>query len=104
MKHITVENFESEVLKSNVPVLVDFAAVWCGPCKMMGPVIEEIELEFKDKVKVCKLDIDESAQLAQQYKVMAVPTIMFFNNGEIKDKIVGVVPKIEIEDKIKEFV
>ena len=98
--HISSGNFEEEVLKSNVPVLVDFFATWCGPCKMVGPIVEELAGEFEGKAKIAKLDIDQDPALAQQYKVMGVPTLMFFKNGEAVDKIVGAVPKAAIAEKL----
>lgn len=95
---ITKENFEKEVLKSDIPVLVDFWATWCGPCKMIAPVIEEIAEEYEGKVKVGKVNIDEQMDLALEFKVMSIPTIMLFENGEVKKREVGVMSKAEIEE------
>ena len=95
---ITKENFEKEVLKSDIPVLVDFWATWCGPCKMIAPVIEEIAEEYEGKVKVDKVNIDEQMDLALEFKVMSIPTIMLFENGEVKKREVGVMSKAEIEE------
>lgn len=95
---ITKENFEKEVLKSDIPVLVDFWATWCGPCKMIAPVIEEIAEEYEGKVKVGKVNIDEQMDLALEFKVMSIPTIMLFENGEVKKREVGVMSKTEIEE------
>ncbi|MEG0156827.1 MAG: thioredoxin, partial [Anaerovoracaceae bacterium] len=92
--HITKENFESEVLKSSVPVLVDFWAPWCGPCKMVGPVIEEIANEVTD-AKVGKINIDEQVELARKYGVMSIPTLVVFKDGQIVRQEVGARPKAD---------
>ncbi|HIW39627.1 MAG TPA: thioredoxin [Candidatus Eubacterium pullicola] len=89
---ITKENFESEVLKSDKPVLVDFWAAWCGPCKMLSPVIDEIAEERSD-IKVGKINVDEQPELASQFAVMSIPTLIVFKNGEIANKAIGVQPK-----------
>lgn len=99
----TDENFEAEVLKSELPVLVDFYADWCGPCKMMAPVIEEIADEFTGKVKVGKLNVDESPATASKYKVMSIPTLLVIKNGEVADTIVGAVPKAHVVDKLSQY-
>ena len=89
---ITKENFESEVLKSDKPVLVDFWAAWCGPCKMLSPVIDEIAEERSD-IKVGKINVNEQPELASQFAVMSIPTLIVFKNGEIANKAIGVQPK-----------
>ena len=89
---ITADNFEEEVVKSDVPVLVDFWAPWCGPCQMLTPIIEEAAAEIQG-AKIGKVDVDEQAELARQYKVMSVPTLMVFKNGEVAKRQVGVIPK-----------
>lgn len=86
---ITADNFEQEVMKSEVPVLVDFWAVWCGPCQMQGPVVDEAAEEFAGKVKVGKLNVDEEGTLAQKYNVMSIPTLILFQNGEAVKKEMG---------------
>ena len=96
-KVFTAENFEQEVLKSDKPVLVDFWATWCGPCRMMGPVVEELAKEYEGSVKVGKLDIDENSDIAGQYGVMSVPTFLVFKNGQVAAKVVGAVPKEELK-------
>ena len=97
---LTDENFESEVLKSNKPCIVDFYADWCGPCKMMSPIIEEIAEELGEKVKVGKVNSDENMELAQKYGIMSIPTIMIIKNGEVTKTFVGVTAKEEIINEI----
>lgn len=97
----TDDNFEGEVLKSAKPVLVDFWAPWCGPCKALGPIIEEIAGQFKDSVKVMKLNVDDNQKSALNYGVRSIPTIVLFKDGKALDTIVGLVPKTKLEDLIK---
>jgi len=94
------DNFEQEVLGSKSPVLVDFWAEWCGPCKMIAPVIGEIAEEYKDKLKVCKVNVEESPKTSSEYGIMNIPTLIIFKEGEIADKVTGVVPKKDIISKI----
>ena len=93
---ITNANFEEEVIKSEIPVLVDFWATWCGPCRMVGPVVSEIAEEFEGKVKVGKVNVDEEDELAERFGVQSIPTIILFKNGEEADRSVGVISKEEI--------
>ena len=83
---ITDANFEAEVLKSELPVMVDFGATWCGPCKMIAPYMDQLSEEYEGKAKVCKADIDECSGLAAKYRIMNVPTVLFFKNGEVVEK------------------
>ncbi|QHQ60313.1 thioredoxin [Anaerocolumna sedimenticola] len=99
----TDENFESEVLKSEMPVLVDFYADWCGPCKMMAPIIEEIANEYEGKVKVGKLNVDEAQGTSSKYRVMSIPTLLILKNGEVVDTIVGAVPKSKVVEKLDQY-
>lgn len=94
-------NFEDEVLKSDKPVLIDFWAPWCGPCKAIGPIVEEIAQQFKDTVKVMKLNVDENQKTALNYKVRSIPTIILFKDGNVLDTVIGLVPKNRLEDFIK---
>ena len=90
---VTSENFEAEVLKSGIPVVVDFWASWCGPCQMMGPVVEELSEELDGKVKFCKVNVDENPELAQNYDVMSIPNFKLFNKGILAGEKVGAVGK-----------
>lgn len=92
---ITKENFEGEVLQSDKPVLLDFWAVWCGPCRMVSPIVDEIANE-RDDIKVGKINVDEQSELAQQFGVMSIPTLVVMKNGEIANKAIGALPKDEI--------
>lgn len=99
--HLTEQNFEQEVLKSNVPVLVDFWAEWCGPCRALAPIIEELAVELQGKMKVAKLDVDAAQDLAGNYNVMSIPTLLIFKNGEPVEQMVGAMPKAQLMTKIK---
>ena len=94
--NITSKNFEEEVLKSDLPVLVDFWASWCGPCKMMTPVVEQIEKDMDGKAKVCKVNIDEEQNLAMEYGIMSIPTFLIFKDGKVVNSVVGVRDKQEL--------
>ena len=97
---LTKDNFEQEVLKSDIPVLVDFYADWCGPCKMVGPVVEKLADAYNGKVKVGKLNVDNSMETAGKYRVMSIPTFIIFKDGQPVDTIQGAVPKEMIESKL----
>ncbi|MDI6840606.1 MAG: thioredoxin [bacterium] len=94
-------NFEDEVLKSNLPVLVDFWASWCMPCFMVAPVVEEIAKEYEGRLKVCKLNVDEGPRTASKYGIMSIPTLAIFKGGKVVDTVVGAIPKPYLEEKLK---
>ena len=98
---VTEENFEEEVMNSEKPVIVDFYADWCGPCKMMSPIIDKIAEELVDTVKVGKVNTDENLELAQRFNIMSIPTIMIFKNGNISKTFIGVTDKNEIINEVK---
>lgn len=94
--HITDDGFESDVLKSDKPVLVDYWATWCGPCKMIAPILEEIAGEYSDRIKVCKMDIDANQQTPARYGIRGIPTLMLFKNGEVEATKVGALSKSQL--------
>lgn len=98
---ITTENFETEVLQSGIPVLVDFYADWCGPCKMMGPILEEIAAEFDGKLKVGKCDTDDNMILAQKYRVASIPNMQLFKGGQVVANYIGYMSKSELQEKLQ---
>ena len=97
---LTDDNFESEVLQADTPVLVDFWAAWCGPCRMVGPIVEELVDEYDGRLKVCKLDVDAAQKTAQEYGIRSIPTLLIFNNGKVADQVIGAVPKGQITEKL----
>jgi thioredoxin 1 len=102
MKPITItdDNFELEVSNSDKTVLIDFWATWCGPCRMIAPIIEELAIEYDGKAKIGKVDVDENQQIAIKFGVRSIPTLLIFKDGKLKDTIIGAVPKIQIVNKL----
>ncbi len=98
---ITDDNFEEEVLKSDKPVLIDFWATWCGPCRMIAPIVEEMATEYDGKAKIGKLDVDSNQQTSIKYGVRSIPTLLIFKNGEVKETIIGAVPKANLVAKLE---
>ncbi len=102
LKHFTDTDFKKEVLEAAEPVVVDFWATWCGPCKMIAPAIEDLAKEYAGKVKIGKIDVDENPQTATTYGVMSIPTVMFFKHGKVMDQVVGALSKSDLKRKIEE--
>ena len=100
----TESNFDAEVLQSDLPVFVDFYADWCGPCKMMSPVIDKLAEEFAGRIKVGKVNVDEIGDLAVKYGIMSIPNMVFFKNGEVVDRIVGAIPKPQMQARFEKNV
>jgi len=99
---VTDDTFEQEVLKSDVPVVVDFWAVWCGPCRMIAPVVEELATQYDGKVKFAKVDVDDQQKYAGQFGIRSIPTLLIFKDGKVVDQVIGAVPKGVLDGKIKE--
>jgi thioredoxin 1 len=106
MKEVTIsaDNFDSEVLHSETPVLVDFWAEWCGPCKIVGPILTELADQYDGKLKVAKLNVDENSDLTGRFNVMSIPTMKFFKKGEVVGELVGAAPKNMIEAEIQKLI
>lgn len=96
----TDQNFDSEVMKSEIPVLIDFFASWCGPCQIQGPIVEELAQEYKDKIKIGSMDVDENPQVSGNYQIFSIPTIIIFNKGQIVEKMIGLQTKPAIKEKL----
>jgi thioredoxin 1 len=101
MSHVSDENFEQEVLKAGKPTIVDFWAPWCGPCRALGPMVEELATTYKDRIKVAKLNIDDSPLTAEKFGVRSIPTLLLFKDGKLLDTLIGLVPKEKLEDFAK---
>jgi thioredoxin 1 len=101
---INEANFEKEVLQSDLPVLVDFWAVWCGPCKVLSPIVEEIAKEYEGKLKVGKVNVDENNALASKYGIMSIPTLKFFKAGKVVGEMIGAAPKATVEAQVKLYI
>ena len=98
---ITDDNFQDEVLNSDLPVLIDFWAIWCGPCKMIAPIVEDLAKEYDGKAKIGKLDVDSNQQTSIKYGVRSIPTLLIFKGGELVDTIIGAVPKAKVVEKLE---
>ena len=101
---VTGENFETEVIKSPVPVLLDFWAAWCGPCKMIGPVVEQLAEEYEGRIKVGKVNVDEESDLAGRHGIVSIPSLLVYKDGEIANTAIGALPKQGIEALFKDFI
>ena len=104
LMEFTDDNFENEVLKSDKPCLVDFWAEWCGPCRMVGPIVEEIAKDYAGRLKVGKLNVDDNSQTAVKYGIMSIPSLLFFHGGQVVDQIIGAVPKKQLVQKIEKII
>jgi thioredoxin 1 len=100
---VTDSNFDEEIIKSDIPVMVDFWAEWCGPCKMVAPVVEELAGEYKGKIKIAQMNVDQNRQTPAKYGIRNIPTLIFFKGGEVANTIVGAHPKMAIDEQLKKL-
>ena len=98
---LTDDNFSAEVLDTGLPVLVDFWATWCGPCRVIAPIVQELSSEYEGRAKVCKLDVDEAQKTAAEFGIRSIPTLLIFKGGKVADQIIGAVPKGQITEKLE---
>ena len=103
VNEVNDKNFEDEVIKSSMPVMVDLWAPWCGPCRMVAPVVEKLSNEYNGKVKFCKMNVDESPATPTKYRVMSIPTLLFFKGGKVIDTVIGAVPERTLKSKLDSF-
>ena len=101
---LTDKNFTEKVLKSDIPVLVDFWAEWCAPCRMIGPIVKELASEYDGKLRVAKLDVDSLGSIAQRYRILSIPTVIIFKNGEVASQIIGAVPKKDLVSQVEKAI
>jgi thioredoxin 1 len=100
---ISDSTFDQEVIKADKPVVVDFWATWCGPCKMIAPILEEVATEYDGKLKVAKIDVDSNTKVASQYQIMSIPTLLFFKNGQLVDQVIGAIPKAQLINRLSKI-